>query len=89
MTAAQPPPPGFLTLLPRAFLYPFQGSGVMLLGADTVCFYLLGHLPLLGVIITGYLFNYAKSIITSTASGRPDPPDRTAGRRWRSTRSTW
>jgi len=75
VTAAQPPPPGFSTLLPRAFLYPFQGSGVMLLGAGTVCFYLLGHLPLLGVIITGYLFNYAKSIITSTASGRPDPPD--------------
>ena len=27
------------------------------------------------MIITGYLFNYTKSIITSTASGRPDPPD--------------
>ncbi len=72
---ATQPPPGFLTLLPRAFIYPFQGSGVMLLVAGTVCFYLLGHFPLLGVILTGYLFNYAKSIITSTAGGRQDPPD--------------
>ena len=68
-------PPGFLASLPRALLYPFQGSGVIMLVAGTAFFYLLGHLPLIGLILTGYLFNYAKSIITSTANGRKDPPD--------------
>ena len=68
-------PPKFFASLPRAFLYPFQGNGVILLVAGTVFFYLLGHLPFIGLILTGYLFAYAKSIITSTAEGRKDPPD--------------
>jgi hypothetical protein len=68
-------PPGFLASLPGALLYPFQGSGVIMLIAGTAFFYLLGHLPLIGLILTGYLFNYAKSIILSTANGREDPPD--------------
>ena len=68
-------PPGFFVSLPRALLYPFQGSGVILLLAGTAFFYILGHLPLLGLILTGYLFTYAKSIITSTADGRKDPPN--------------
>jgi len=69
------PPPDFFVSLPRALLYPFQGNGVILLIAGTAFFYILGHLPFIGVILTGYLFAYAKSIITSTAEGRKDPPD--------------
>ena len=68
-------PPGFLRLLPRALIYPFQGSGVILLLAGTAFFYILGYLPIIGFLLSGYLFNYAKSIITSTAEGRDDPPD--------------
>ena len=68
-------PPGFFVSLPRALLYPFQGSGVTMLVAGTAFFYILGQLPLLGLIFTGYLFAYAKSIITSTAGGRKDLPD--------------
>ena len=68
-------PPGFFVSLPRALLYPFKGNGVILLIAGTAFFYILGHLPLIGLILTGYLFAYAKSIITSTAAGREDPPD--------------
>ncbi len=37
--------------------------------------YLLGRLPLIGLLVTGYLFAYAKSIITSTANGQKEPPD--------------
>ncbi|MCX6924057.1 MAG: FHA domain-containing protein [Verrucomicrobia bacterium] len=68
-------PPSFLGLLPRALIYPFQGSGVILLLAGTAFFYVLGYLPFIGLILTGYLFNYAKSIVTSTAEGEDDPPD--------------
>jgi hypothetical protein len=69
------PPPGFLASLPRALLYPFQGNGYILLIAGTAFFYLLGSLPLIGLLLGGYLFAYAKSIITSTAAGDKDPPD--------------
>ncbi len=73
--AAAKPPPGFGRSLPGALIYPFQGSGVMLLIAGTAFFYLLGTLPLLGMLLTGYMFSYAKSIISTTAQGRGDLPD--------------
>jgi hypothetical protein len=66
---------GFFASLPRALLYPFQGNGVMLLIAGTAFFFLLDYFPLVGLLLTGYVFAYAKSIITSTANGRKDPPD--------------
>lgn len=66
---------GFFASLPRAFVYPFQGSGGMLLVAGTGVFFLLGNFPIIGLILTGYLFNYAKSVITTTANGREEPPD--------------
>jgi hypothetical protein len=68
-------PPGFFAALPGALLYPFQGNGVILLVAGTAFFFIMGHFPLVGAILTGYLFAYAKSIIVSTANGRKDPPD--------------
>lgn len=69
------PLPGFYASLPRALLYPFQGNGVILLIAGTAFFYILNFLPLIGLLFAGYLFAYAKSIITSTANGQADPPD--------------
>lgn len=69
------PAPGFARSLPGALLYPFQGSGVLMLVAGTAFFFLLGWVPLLGLVVTGYMFSYAKSIITSTAEGRTDLPD--------------
>ena len=68
-------PAGFISSLPRAFLYPLQGSGVLLLVAGTIFFFVLGLLPLVSLIATGYLFNYAKSIIVSTTQGRHELPD--------------
>lgn len=47
----------------------------MMLIAGTAFFFLLGWIPLMGLIVTGYMFSYAKSIITSTADGRDDLPD--------------
>jgi hypothetical protein len=69
------PQSGFLALLPTTLGYPFKGGGVVLLLAGTAFFFLVGSLPLIGFLLMGYLFNYAKLIITSTAAGRAEPPD--------------
>jgi len=68
-------PKGFLALLPGALLYPFQGSGVLMLVVGTLFFFVLGWMPLIGFIVTGYMFSYAKSIITSTTEGKTELPD--------------
>ena len=68
-------PQGFMGSLPGSLIYPFQGSGVIMLIAGTVFFFVLGWIPLLGLIVTGYMFSYAKSIITSTAEGKKELPD--------------
>jgi hypothetical protein len=74
--ARHPPAPrNFFASLPRAFVYPFQGNGFILLVAGTVFFYLIGYVPFVGLLLTGYMFAYAKSIITTTAAGREEPPD--------------
>ncbi|HVV72421.1 MAG TPA: FHA domain-containing protein, partial [Verrucomicrobiae bacterium] len=72
---APKPALGFARSLPGALIYPFQGSGIMMLVAGTIFFFLLSWVPLLGLIVTGYMFSYAKAIITSTADGRDDLPD--------------
>lgn len=68
-------PKGFIALLPGSLLYPFQGSGVLMLVVGTLFFFVLGWMPLIGLIVTGYMFSYAKSIITSTAEGKKELPD--------------
>lgn len=67
--------PNFYKLLPGTLLYPLKGSGIVLLIAGGVFFVLLGVLPLIGILLTGYLFNYAKRIVASSAAGEPEPPD--------------
>jgi len=81
---------GFWNLLPRAFGYPFQGNGPILLVAGTVFLLFVrlvasaaGGAVLVGgaalLIITvfagGYTFSYCKRIIEATASGEDAPPD--------------
>jgi hypothetical protein len=68
-------PRNFFAAIPRAFVYPFQGNGFILLAAGTVFFYLIRYIPFVGLLLTGYMFAYAKSIITTTAAGREEPPD--------------
>jgi FHA domain len=71
----EPEPRGFLGAMLRAFLYPFQGGGGFMLLAGTAFLFLLSWLPLIGLILTGYFFSYAKCIIVSTAQGDKAPPD--------------
>jgi len=81
---------GFFARIPEAFSYPFKGNGLILLISGTVFFGLvktagsftgfLGPYGFvigagIGIFVTGYLFSYAKSIITSTANGEASPPD--------------
>ena len=66
---------GFFASLPRALIYPFTGNGVFLFLAGSVFFVLLGYLPLIGYLVSGYLFSYAKLIVSSSAEGNPKPPD--------------
>jgi FHA domain len=72
---AAPPAASFFKSLPGALVYPFTGSGFILLIAGTAFFLIMDRLPFLGLIFTGYLFSYAKRIVGSSAEGRPDPPD--------------
>jgi hypothetical protein len=66
---------GFFASLPKALIYPFTGNGVFLFLAGTVFFVVLGYLPIIGFLFSGYLFNYAKRIVSSSAEGNPKPPD--------------
>lgn len=83
------PPAGFFKQLPWVFGYPLMGDGLILLVAGSVVFAVLNAaaaaamfgifglvaLLILTVVSTGYLFNYCKRIITSTAEGESEPPD--------------
>jgi hypothetical protein len=69
------PPPAFASMLPGAFLYPWKGNGFILLVGGAVFFLLLSFLPLVGLLITGYLFSYAKRIVAASANGEAAPPD--------------
>ena len=78
----------FFGLLPGVTNYPIQGRGLILLVAGTVFFVLLNLVAslasigyyggvvtgLAGVAVAGYLFSYAKSIITSTIENENEPP---------------
>jgi len=83
----------FYKLLPGVFAYPLRGNGAVLMVAGTVVFLILGNIgrlsrfvPLYGMIFglgftvfaAGYMFNYFKNIVQSSARGEdllPDWPD--------------
>ena len=82
--------PSFVTQIGGAFAYPFKGNGPILLGGGVIFLVVLGLAQrlagfagpygfvaglIIGVFLVGYVFSYAKSIITSTANGDSNPPD--------------
>lgn len=69
------PPQNFFKLLPGAFAYPLTPNGLILLIGGGVFFVILGVVPFIGLILTGYIFNYAQSIVESSGQGEDDPPD--------------
>jgi hypothetical protein len=66
---------GFFERLPGAFIYPFKGSGSLVLIFATLIFAGLeimgggGYSILIMIAATGYLFSYLQSIIHCTAAG--------------------
>ncbi len=71
---------GFFARLPGAIVYPFRGSGVLILLFATVLFAALGFISggIFGfftkMIALGYLFSFMQTIIHSTAADDPDLP---------------
>lgn len=80
---------GLARRLGGAFLYPFRGDGLILLGTGTFFYWVLGvarqaamfsllgliSLMILGVFGTGYLISYLKRIVTNSALGEDALPD--------------
>ena len=73
---------GFFSELPRAVLYPFRGTGILVLIVATLIFAGLDvmsggmRLLVLGKIIAlGYFFAYVQAIIHSTAAGDDKLPE--------------
>ncbi len=84
------PDKSFFSQACGAFSYPLKGDGLILLICGVVFFVVLGFVRTLagmagpyGFVLVlmltifgmGYVFSYAKSIITSTANGEDSPPD--------------
>jgi hypothetical protein len=72
---------GFFGELPRAVVYPFRGTGIMMLIGATMVFAALDFISagLAGILMKaaalGYVFAYVQNIIHSTASGDDRLPD--------------
>jgi hypothetical protein len=71
-------PKGFFTRLPGAFVYPFKGSGALILIVASLLFAGLrsvgGFAILLVMAALGYLFSYMQNIIHCTASEDDEMP---------------
>ena len=74
---------GFFARFPTAFIYPFRGSGLLVLLVSTFVLALmdmLGHLWFLfsfflRIIVYGYLFSFMQNIIHATANEEEQMPD--------------
>jgi len=72
--------PGFFTRLPGAFIYPFKGSGLLVLIAATIVFAVLAQVSglfaiLLKLAAIGYLYTFMQNIIHATAAEEKEMPD--------------
>jgi hypothetical protein len=74
-------PKGFFARLPAAFIYPFRGSGLLVLLVST---FVLGVMDVIGfglftvlpyIIVLGYIFSYMQNIINATANEEEQMPD--------------
>jgi hypothetical protein len=74
---------GFFARLPEAAIYPFKGSGLLVLGAAAFIFSLFNALPgwlfifyfVFAFVGIGYLFSFMQNIIHATAAGEDELPD--------------
>jgi len=78
---AAPTEQGFLTSLPGAFIYPFRGTGLLVLIFGSLIFAGLGIISaglfavLPKIIALGYLFCYMQNIIHATAAEETQMPE--------------
>jgi hypothetical protein len=74
-------PKSFFARLPGAFVYPFRGSGLLVLIATTFVLALMDFLGswwlffILKIIAYGYLFSFMQNLIHSTANEEEQMPD--------------
>jgi hypothetical protein len=71
---------GFFARLPGSFVYPFKGSGLLMLIIATIIFTLLdavggGFSFLARIAAVGYLFSFMQNIIHCTAAGDEELPE--------------
>ena len=78
---AAPSEVGFMSRLPGAFIYPFRGTGVLILIVSTILFSALGFISggifalLAKMAAIGYLFSYMQNIIHATANEEAQLPE--------------
>ena len=74
-------PKGFFARLPGAFIYPFRGSGLLVLIVSTFVLALINFLGgswlffFLKIIAYGYLFSFMQNLIHATANEEEQMPD--------------
>jgi hypothetical protein len=71
---------GFFSRLPGAFVYPFKGSGLLVLIAATILFAALGLVSgifsiLMTMMAIGYLYSFMQNIIHATAAEEAEMPE--------------
>jgi hypothetical protein len=72
---------GFFTRFPSAFIYPFRGSGLLVLLISTFVLALLDYISgswfaiLTKIVVFGYLFSFMQNIIHATANEEEEMPD--------------
>jgi hypothetical protein len=74
-------PKGFFARLPGAFVYPFRGSGLLMLLVSTFVLALMDYMGgsflflFLKIVAYGYLFSFMQNLIHSTANEEEEMPD--------------
>lgn len=71
---------GFFSSLPGAFIYPFRGTGVLILIFASLLFAGLGIVPWylnipMRIVFLGYLFSYMQNILHATAAEETQMPE--------------
>jgi hypothetical protein len=74
-------PKGFFARLPSAFIYPFRGSGLLVLLVSTVVLAIMEIISgswfaiIAKIVVFGYLFCFMQNLIHSTANEEEQMPD--------------